>query len=168
MAQHELDFRNGYDLREFAASPTPIDEDPVAMRQLFEYMRGTVVADLDAYTSGAYDIEHDFESAMALGMTRLSSRNDYHTELAREVLDDPAKASAGKGRIMKRAYDVVEAIELADLASYQAEEPGEAWERALDVAAGERMRRELEGIHVRQRIRALGRTALGFRFNTGQ
>jgi hypothetical protein len=167
MAREELGIRTDYDIGAFTEPLKPIDEDPKAMRELFEYMRRTVVADLDAYSSGAYDAENDSEAAQALEMTQLASRNKYDAQVAREMVN-PAGIPNKEVTLMRRAYDTIEAIELMDLSPYQAEDPEEAWERALNVAATERMRRELGGIRAGQHLRSMGRAALRVRFDTGQ
>jgi hypothetical protein len=147
-------------------SSVPIDEDPVAMQALFDTLRADVATDIDAYTAGEFDT-HNFNAAIALGMTSLAIQEEFFGQIRREIRGGPG-LPPGYGIRMRRAHEVMETVEIVNLSSRNAKNPTEAWEHGLTVATTARFRRELDRIEARSRRRAIGQIALGMRSNTGQ
>ncbi len=169
MTQGESGFFADRNMGMATPSHTSIDEDPQAMRELFDTMRDGVVADIDAYTGGRFDAHNDFRMAPLLGKTSLAIQEEFTTYMVQAARSPVNADTVSQAARMRRAYEITEAIEIMNLSPHEAEDPEEAWERGLDIAATARFRRELaEGDKVLRRGRALANIALHLRRNTGQ
>jgi hypothetical protein len=119
-----------------------VDEDAEAMRELFGIMRNAVMADIDGYTGEKYDAKNNPEMAVLLGKTSLAIQEEFMPQTARGTRS-PMNPDILQAMRVQRAYDIVTTIEIMNLSPYEAEDPKEAWERGLDIAATARFKQQL-------------------------
>jgi hypothetical protein len=143
-----------------ASSDIPFDQNVSAMHALFSSLGKAVLADVDAYTSGAYDTGNGYgEKQIAMETVFRMSRQEFEEGNAR-LRKEGIAGSIGNAFEIRRAYDVLEAVNLINTTLNVITEPTEAWKEALRIATTARFKREMSIILQAQRVRGLGATAL--------